>query len=185
MINKLIGEINQALDNNLYLIALNTALTLPDICGKAEYPAESKSSNRYKKWYQKYIGKYEQCSRDKENNIRFPYLSDNIIYQLRCSLLHQGNPNIGKRSTSINNFKLLIEEKNNLDIYVDSASLERYFNTCKKTYIVNVRRLCYILCTTAKQYYIENKEKFNFFNYSIIVLDKCHKEKNNNNGGNE
>jgi len=38
MIDKLIEEINLALDNNLYIIALNTSLTLPDICGKAEYP---------------------------------------------------------------------------------------------------------------------------------------------------
>lgn len=46
---KLIEEINLALDNNLYLVALNTALTLPDICGKAEYPDLGPTA-RYKKW---------------------------------------------------------------------------------------------------------------------------------------
>ena len=38
MIDKLINEINEALSHNLYFAALSLALTLPDICGKAEYP---------------------------------------------------------------------------------------------------------------------------------------------------
>ena len=59
MIHKLIDEIEIALENNLYLVALNTALTLPDICGKAEYP-QLKTAERYKKWYDEYIGQYEQ-----------------------------------------------------------------------------------------------------------------------------
>lgn len=158
MVNKLIEEINLALDNNLYLVALNTALTLPDICGKAEYP-ELKTAERYKKWYQENIGQHEQRPDDKENNIDFPYLSDNVVYQLRCSLLHQGNPNIEKGKTGIDEFTLAIEEKNQFELYADSASLETYCNECKKTYTVNVRRLCFILCQTAKIYYENNKEK--------------------------
>ena len=38
MVERLINEIYMALENRLYLVALNTALTLPDICGKAEFP---------------------------------------------------------------------------------------------------------------------------------------------------
>ncbi len=38
------------------------------------------------KWYQENIGQHEQRPDDKENNIDFPYLSDNVVYQLRCSL---------------------------------------------------------------------------------------------------
>lgn len=173
MVNKLIEEINLALDNNLYLVVLNTALTLPDICGKAEYP-ELKTAERYKKWYQENIGQHEQRPDDKENNIDFPYLSDNVVYQLRCSLLHQGNPNIEKGKTGIDEFTLAIEEKNQFELYADSASLETYCNECKKTYTVNVRRLCFILCQTAKIYYENNKEKFSFFNYSILDLDNFH-----------
>lgn len=167
MVNKLIEEINLALDNNLYLVVLNTALTLPDICGKAEYP-ELKTAERYKKWYQENIGQYEQCPDDKENKIDFPYLSDNVVYQLRCSLLHQGNPNIEKEKTGIDEFTLVTEPKNQFFLYFDSASLETYCNDYKKTYTVNVRRLCFLLCKTAKVHYRNNKEKFNFFNYKII-----------------
>ncbi len=45
MINRLVNEIEIALKNNLYMVALNTALTLPDICGKAEFPDKSNKKN--------------------------------------------------------------------------------------------------------------------------------------------
>ncbi len=47
MIIKLIEEINTALSHNLYFAALSLALTLPDICGKAEYPNKG-STIRYR-----------------------------------------------------------------------------------------------------------------------------------------
>lgn len=47
MIDQIIKEINKALDNDCFLVALMTALTLPDICGAIEYPKESEGS-RYK-----------------------------------------------------------------------------------------------------------------------------------------
>ena len=37
MINRLIDDINKALDAEAYMAALALALTLPDICAKAEY----------------------------------------------------------------------------------------------------------------------------------------------------
>lgn len=59
MINKLVEDINKALDNEAYFSALSLALTLPDICGKAEFP-ETKSGRRYIDWYDEHIGKYEK-----------------------------------------------------------------------------------------------------------------------------
>lgn len=38
MILRIIDETEKALSHDLYFAALNLALTLPDICGKAEYP---------------------------------------------------------------------------------------------------------------------------------------------------
>ena len=47
-----------------------------------------------------------------------PYLSGNVIYSLRCSLLHEGNPNVDnvqltRKSTSlpIDHFVLKVEKK--------------------------------------------------------------------------
>ena len=37
----MIDEIAVALNQGLYLVALSAALTLPDVCGKAEYPEEA------------------------------------------------------------------------------------------------------------------------------------------------
>ena len=56
MIDRIIHDIRGALNNNLFFAALNCALTLPDICGKAEYPSEQSSKKRYIDWYDKEIG---------------------------------------------------------------------------------------------------------------------------------
>lgn len=37
MADRLVGEIRKMLENDLYFVVLNSALTLPDICGKVEY----------------------------------------------------------------------------------------------------------------------------------------------------
>lgn len=48
---QLIDDVNKALDAESYYSALTLALTLPDICGKAEYPQEKSTAKRYKDWY--------------------------------------------------------------------------------------------------------------------------------------
>lgn len=48
MILRIIDETEKALSHDLYFAALNLALTLPDICGKAEYP-NLRTGERYKK----------------------------------------------------------------------------------------------------------------------------------------
>lgn len=98
MINELIKEINQSLDNGCVMAGLSLALTLPDICGKAIYP-ELKPSDRYIKWFDEYIGQYEH---DEEHiRVGMPYLSGEIVYSLRNSILHQGNPNIDGKSLEL------------------------------------------------------------------------------------
>ena len=38
----------------------------------------------------------------------------------------------------------------------------------KKTYCVNIQRLCFIMTRAAQEYYDANKEKFDFFHFSVI-----------------
>ena len=59
MILRIIDEIEKALSHDLYFAALNLALTLPDICGKAEYP-DLRTGERYKKWYDEIVGVTEK-----------------------------------------------------------------------------------------------------------------------------
>lgn len=169
MVFRLVQDIRKALENKLYFVALSSALTLPDVCGKAAYPDERSSRKRYILWYDEEIGKYEKYPKDKYN---MPYLSGEVIYSLRCSLLHEGNPNVKndslKNNPPINYFSLVVEEANPFDIYCDSSSITE----CGREYSMNVRRICMILCDVAESYYKEYKNIFHF-NYEIIDLHEA------------
>lgn len=172
MIFRLVGDIRKALENDLYFVALSSALTLPDICGKAAYPNEQSSRKRYISWYEEEIGKYMKNPDDKEN---MPYLSGEVIYSLRCSLLHEGNPNMNndglRTDLPIDHFSLIIEKAKPFDIYSDSSLITNYGGKNIREYSMNVRRICMILCNVAESYYKENKDKF-LFNYEIIDWDE-------------
>lgn len=172
MIFQLVHDIRKALENDLYFVALCSALTLPDICGKATYPDETSSRKRYISWYDEEIGKYEKNPGDKKN---MPYLSGEVIYSLRCSLLHEGNPNMNNDSLRtdlpIDHFSLVIEKEKPFDIYLDSSSIANIGDENIREYSMNVRRVCMILCNVAESYYEENIDKFHF-NYEIIDWDE-------------
>lgn len=172
MVIRLIQDIRKALENELYFVALSSALTLPDICGKAAYPQEQSSKKRYILWYDKEIGKYEKNPEDKDD---LPYLAGEIIYSLRCSLLHEGNPNMKndnlRTNQPIDQFSLVIEKAKPFDVYSDASAITRFGNEQRREYRMNVRRICMILCNVAESYYKENKDKFHF-NYDIIDWDE-------------
>ena len=115
-----------------------------------------------------------------------PYLSGEVVYSLRNNVLHQGNPNIDNTKikeevNKIDKFSLVIEKKNKFDIYADASSLTKDLTSIQpkevRSYRVNVRRLCFIISSVAKNMYAKNKDKFNFFNFEIIDWDK-EKEEN-------
>lgn len=178
MVNRLVEDINRALDNGAYFAALSLALTLPDICGKAKFPTEKSTKKRYISWYDEYIGQYEQCPCDDCKRSNMPYLSGEIIYSLRNSMLHQGTPNINNidikdTANHLDEFILLIEPKNELNIYVDSSGIITSYegNQCTavtRRYRINLRRLCHILTRATDAYYQANVHLFDFFNYSIM-----------------
>jgi hypothetical protein len=156
MILRIIDEIEKALSHDLYFAALNLALTLPDICGKAEYP-NLRTGERYKKWYDENVGVTEKPPKCTEDEPEMPYLSGEVVYSLRCSLLHEGNPNLqknGKHPTPIDRFSLVIQSEQPFRIYGGEGSsvLTSSDGTEVRSYRVNVRRLCMVLCLCAKGY---------------------------------
>lgn len=178
MVQRIVDDIRAALNNDLYFVALSTALTLPDICGKAEYPDESSTKKRYIDWYDKEIGYYEKNTNQTIDE-EMPYLSGSVIYSLRCSLLHAGNPNVDnerltKRDESlpIDNFVLKIESKNDFDIYSDGSAISDILGQHRRSYRMSIRRICLIICAVAENFYKENKEKF-YFNYEILDWGKA------------
>ena len=179
MLLNLIDDMNKALDNDCFFSALSLALTLPDICGKAKYPTHG-NKKRYIAWYDEYVGAYEQCPGEEG---KMPYLSGEVVYQLRCSFLHQGNPNIDKGKINeecckIDKFVLLTEKKKGFNILSDSASSSEQFwgdhkiGDTYRTYEVNVRRLCFIISACAGAYYKDNPDLFSFFDFKVVDLDE-------------
>lgn len=71
-------EIERALDAKLYYLAIVMVLTLPDICAALENPTGTGGRKRYKEWYNKYIA------------FRYPYITADDIWNLRCGIVHQG-----------------------------------------------------------------------------------------------
>lgn len=176
MINELIREINYCLDNNCCMAGLSLALTLPDICGKAMYSnLKLKPSDRYIKWFDEYIGQYEH---DEEHiRVGMPYLSGELVYSLRNSILHQGNPNIDGKKFGIIYFELLYQQYEGASVVVRSSEAKIIKDergndkAVNKKLTVNVRNLCWKLCRLAEICYKENKDKFDFFNYNLVNMD--------------
>ena len=177
MIKELTWEICKCLKDGYYMAALTSALTIPDMCGKAEFPdLEKQTKKRYVDWFDKYIGNHEK---ERHGGKGMPYLSGELVYSLRCSLLHQGNPNIEgsvSKKNDIKYFELLYQPfsdgrgcrwESEAQLIEDDSE-EKAVNI---TYSVDIKLLFYKLCLAARDYYNNNKEKFNFFNYKIVGLD--------------
>jgi hypothetical protein len=180
MLFRMIEDVQKALDAQAYMAALALALVIPDVCGKAEYPNEKSSKARYTKWFDQEISysehpDYSNMDPLKEKEAKkLPHLNGEAIYQLRCAILHQGNPNIDNDKiqndeNKIGHFIIEYEKPKVLSIYVDSPQYNNF--TGKKSYRVNLNLLCLIICAVAKGYYDGNKEKFNFFEYELIDKD--------------
>lgn len=162
-----ITEIENCLNEKMYFAALSLALTLPDICGKAEYPQEG-VGNRYKKWYQNNVEHLYMYS-DSPYNDKLPYLNNEVVYSLRNCFLHAGNPNVEKSKIGNDDCKIdqfEIKFTNSLLGDMSSVSMGK---VVKRRYILNGYLLCKRLCRCAKEYYLENKEKFNFFEYNVSI----------------
>ncbi len=76
-----IKSLHKAIKNCNWYAALFIAISLPDICGKIEYPRKE-SSVRYADWFDKYLKSYKG------------FLSGKDCYALRCALLHEGSADI-------------------------------------------------------------------------------------------
>ena len=158
MIDTYVNDIRNSLKNKCYFSALSLALTLPDICGMAEFPNKT-VSERYIGWYDKNI-----CV----TNFGNPYLSGEIVYNLRNTYLHQGSPNINaskvkEEANQVDKFVLYLGD--GTEVYEDSFLIQTG-SIAVRTIIIDVTWLCEILCERALTYYTENKDKFKFdFNF--------------------
>ena len=105
MIEHLITEIKSCLKNDLQIATLTMALTLPDTCGKVYCPT-GKNRERYVCWYNDHI------IAPKKNLLGFDnvdcfYASGEVVYRLRCAMLHESNPVVCGTAEKITKFSLI------------------------------------------------------------------------------
>ena len=72
-----LGQIKKAIENKLYLVALQSALTIPDICSKLSIENRETTKRNYIEWYEINI----------KNKQR---LTGKDCYFFRCAMLHEG-----------------------------------------------------------------------------------------------
>ena len=160
MIYRMIEEINKSLENGCYLVALMSALALPDICGKVEFPEmEKQTKQRYIKWYDEHIGQYEHDPGDIEDVM--PYPDGKMIYDLRCALFHSGNPIVNLKKQNLVGFELWMTKD-----YMSGGGSSYCHSTGERKIEIGIWNICFKLCALAKYYYEHNKDKFHF-NYTI------------------
>lgn len=169
MIDRMVSEIRAAMEHKLYLSALALALTLPDTCGRAEYPNEG-NGDRYKDWCKKYVIA-DKCN--SAYGCDMPYLNEEIIYSLRNCFLHQSTPNIEQSKVreercKVDKFELVASKDiaANGDLSMVAYGKDR--RIVRRELQVHISHLCYIICAAAERYYDDNKAKFDFIKYSLV-----------------
>lgn len=80
-------------DRNWYSV-LFISLTLPDICGKVEYPNKG-SKARTVLWFDRYLG---SINKSVIGGKEYVFLGGSDFYALRCALLHEGKSDITSQS---------------------------------------------------------------------------------------
>ena len=113
--NGFITSIKKALSNENWYVALFACLTMPDICGRIEFPSLSLSSERYILWFNKYLLK-KYTSKVGAEQKEHVFLSGEDCYALRCSFLHEGSTNITRQriQKALDDFHFNIPSKKKL-----------------------------------------------------------------------
>lgn len=165
----LVREIKQCLSVGLYQSAIRVCLTLPDICGHVAFPDIERVGKRYILWCDKYVVvAYSLVPND------CPYTLGELLYQLRCSLLHAGNTDIDlekyfkDRSLSQPDIGLKIDSRIDNEsfycsAYVDSSDVDMCYIR------LDVRQVCKCICNAVCQF-VENSAGLGFDKYSSPIV---------------
>ncbi len=178
MIDIYVNEIRTSLTNKCYFAALSLALTLPDICGLAEFSNNTSVAERYINWYDRYLGAFAKEGKV-EDGIEHPWLSGEIVYNLRNTFLHQGSPTIvaGKvknETNQLDKFILILGDGTVIQEFTLDANMD-HGEVKYRIIMVDISYLCNCLCDVALWYYEHNKDRFSF-DISVISQEQLQTE---------
>lgn len=183
IVNGYLDSMNQSLEQKNYFSTLIVAMVLPDICSSIEYPREKFVGVRYKKWIRKYFIPF--TNNYDEDLIK--YLNERNLYEMRCSLLHQGS---GKLSESKNHNN----KSKNLRIdyllpMVNYASDDKMFpveaheigkKDIQHHYFVDIHFLCELIELSTKKW-LDDSNKVNEDFHNLFNIAYTYKDKENEN----
>ena len=161
MLMPLIGETRRAVEAKLYRVALQAALTLPDICGSVEYPElKDNVAERYIRWCETHLA----CCHDQvDREFGTPYVSGEVVYNLRNNLLHGGKAAIDKAKFKRDETNVLdrltlvvgISEGLKFQMAVKSSDGRNH-----KTITLTVAELVHDICDAAEKSYHDHQAEF-------------------------
>ncbi|MCO7125126.1 hypothetical protein NIE88_04970 [Sporolactobacillus shoreicorticis] len=166
-----IEAIKRALECECYLPALALALTLPDICGKVEYPKYN-VGNRYENWFDNWVEHLyaDPSGWDNDKRAKNPYFTGRLCYGLRCAFLHSGDSNIKEKFWGDQendeyrysyHFELCINGSDSFGETWETPHKEIKRIEKQKTVQINIVTLCKNICSAAEKYYkYKGKEAF-------------------------
>lgn len=156
---KYLSEIEAALSHGLCFIALQSTLTLPDICGALTSDGTERVKERYVNWYNQYFQPKYQLM-----------LSADDCYRLRCTNLHQGSFQHDKSSfTKI----IFIDSDSMFDN--NTISITTPEGISEKIYTLHIKTFCTDMINAVREWLqiVKNNDNFKK-NYSKMV--KVHEE---------
>ena len=150
MIEKII-EIRKSLEAELYNCALTLTLTLPDICGKVEYP-ESKSKERYMLWFDNYAKPLLTTPArllPEEKIVDYTIISAEELWKIRCAVFHSGNYKV--QGIPLSNISFHAHKRN-------GKNFSHFVRDVRKADF-DVIFICETVCKAAEQYYRGKNDK--------------------------
>ena len=98
----IINEIKESLKNDNFIVALNTALIIPDICSEIEFPRYLKKRNGKAIMYSKWINEWVPLNAPSNYDLKENESWGAILYTMRNSLLHDLSTMKNHRVNKIN-----------------------------------------------------------------------------------
>lgn len=186
-VQAIIDSVREAVEQECWIPALATALTLPDIMGQIEFPELVNEHQRrlvkrqYTTWFTKHIEHWfaDESGWSEDGKPLNPYFTADMCYQLRCSILHQGNDDIKhdfnfENEDGVDNSYIFELRVNACDSYGSIWPSPQSGDKLRKTIhvCIDVGNLCMRLCDEAQallNFYPNNA----FKQIGIALIDRC------------